>query len=131
MRSTLARNEMATVREVMSRDLVTLAPTATLAEAATVMGGRGIGSVLILEGGRLSGIFTERDVVRALAAHFDAAGHLASDWMTRNPITIQADATVKEALELMLARGFRHLPVMEEDALVGVVSIRDLSQIAD
>ncbi|MGQ0669939.1 MAG: CBS domain-containing protein [Actinomycetota bacterium] len=121
---------MMTVRDVMSRDLVTLAPTATLAEAATVMGGRGIGSVLILEGDRLSGIFTERDVVRALAAHFDAAGHPASDWMTRNPITIQADATVKEALEVMLARGFRHLPVMEEDTLVGVVSIRDLSQIA-
>ncbi|HXF35687.1 MAG TPA: CBS domain-containing protein, partial [Actinomycetota bacterium] len=118
---------MATVRDVMSTDLVTVEPSATIAEAATLMGGRRVGSALVLEGGRLVGILTERDVLRALADHFDAAGHPVAQWMTPAPTTIDAGATVRDALELMLARGFRHLPVTEDDRLVGMVSIRDLS----
>jgi CBS domain-containing protein len=122
---------MAELREVMNRTLVSVDPAATLAEAATIMGERRVGSALVLEDGELAGIFTERDLVRALAAHFDAAGHPVSQWMTRDPVTIGADASLAEARDLMLARGFRHLPVMEQDRLVGVVSIRDLAQASD
>ncbi|MBI4260686.1 MAG: CBS domain-containing protein [Actinobacteria bacterium] len=118
---------MAAIREVMSEGLVTVEPTATVAEAATVMGERRVGCVLVMDGGALAGIFTERDIVRALAAHFDAAGHPVESWMTRNPITIAPDATTGDGLDLMLTGGFRHLPVTDGDQLVGVVSIRDLS----
>jgi len=118
---------MATVRDIMSRELVTVEPGATVAEAATLMGGRGVGSALVLEGGTPAGIFTERDILRALASDFDAAHHPVADWMTHDPVSIEADADVASARDLMLARGFRHLPVIEGGALVGIVSLRDLS----
>jgi CBS domain-containing protein len=121
---------MATVRDIMSRDLVTVEPTATVAEAATTMGSRGVGSALVLDGGTPAGIFTERDVLRALASDFDAAYHPVADWMTHDPLTIDAEADIATARDLMLERGFRHLPVMEGDTLVGIVSLRDLSSSA-
>jgi len=121
---------MARVREIMSTELVAVEPTATIAEAATLMGEHGVGSALVLEGTRLAGILTERDVLRALAAHFDAARQPVAEWMTPDPTTIGPEATVREALELMLSRGFRHLPVVEDDRVVGMVSIRDLSRAA-
>ena len=121
---------MATIRDVMSEGIVTVNPDVTVAEAATVMGSRGIGSALVMRGDRLEGIFTERDIVRALGEHFDAAGHLVQNWMTPDPITVDSSATVPEALDLMLSKGFRHLPVMEEGRLVGMVSLRDLGRYA-
>jgi CBS domain-containing protein len=119
---------MATIRDVMSDQLLTVQPSATVAEAATVMGERRVGCVLVLVEGKLAGIFTERDIVRALGDHFDAAGHPVENWMTRDPITISPEASVKEGLDRMLSGNFRHLPVMQGGALVGVVSIRDLSR---
>jgi CBS domain-containing protein len=118
---------MATVRNIMSRDIVTVEPGATVAEAATLMGGRGVGSALVLDGPIAVGIFTERDILRALASDFDAAHHPVADWMTHDPVTIDADADVARARDLMLERGFRHLPVLEGGSLVGIVSLRDLS----
>jgi CBS domain-containing protein len=118
---------MATVRDIMSRDLVTVEPTATVAEAATVMGGRGVGSALVIADGAAAGIFTERDILRALASDFDAAHHPVADWMTHDPVTIEADEDVTTARDLMLRSGFRHLPVTDGGTLVGIVSLRDLS----
>ena len=119
---------MTTVGEIMSKDLITVDPEATVAEAATVMGEHHAGSALVMGGGSLHGIFTERDIVRALGEHFDAAGHPVSHWMTRNPVTIGSDADVHDALERMLTGGFRHLPVMDGDHVVGLVSMRDLTK---
>jgi CBS domain-containing protein len=118
---------MATVREVMSSELIAVEPTTTVAEAATVMGGKHVGSALVMEGGQLAGIFTERDIVRALGEHFDAAGHPVSHWMTRRPATISPDAPAEEALERMLSGGFRHLPVVEGEQVVGMLSLRDVA----
>jgi CBS domain-containing protein len=119
---------MPTVSEIMATDLVSIPPTATIAEAATVMGGRRVGSALVMDEDRLLGIFTERDTVRALSQDFDAPGHPVSDWMTRDPVCVGPDTSVDDALGLMLQRGFRHLPVMEGERVVGMVSIRDLSR---
>jgi CBS domain-containing protein len=119
---------MTTVRDVMSGELVTVDPEATVAEAATVMGGRHVGSALVCETGKLAGIFTERDILKALSQDFDAPGHPVSDWMTRSPATVGPDETVERALDMMLSGGFRHLPVMDGDAILGVVSMRDLSR---
>jgi CBS domain-containing protein len=117
---------MLTVREVMSTDLVVVAPTATIAETATVIGARGVGSALVMDGSTLLGVFTERDVVRAVAQHFDGSEHQVHLWMTREPMTIGPDADTIDALNTMLEHGFRHLPVVENDELVGMVSMRDL-----
>lgn len=118
---------MSTIRDIMSGELVTVNPSTTVAEAATTMAERRVGSALVLEDG-LVGIFTERDIVRALSQDFDAPGHPVEQWMTRNPTTISPDSPVQEALDMMLSAGFRHLPVMEGDQVIGVVSIRDLSK---
>jgi CBS domain-containing protein len=119
---------MTTVGEIMSTDLVTVRGEATVAEAATVMGERRVSSALVMNEDALDGIFTERDIVRALSEHFDAAGHPISDWMTRHPVTVGVGTTVQEALDLMLSKGFRHLPITEGTRVVGMVSIRDISR---
>ncbi len=118
---------MKQIRDVMSRDPVSVAPSATVSEAATLMGARNIGSVLVMSERKLTGIFTERDVVRALASTFEAAGHLVSEWMTPAPTTVTPDSADSEALATMLDKGFRHLPVIEDSKVVGIVSIRDLA----
>ncbi len=115
----------------MNRDLITVDPSTTVAEAATIMGGKHVGSALVMEDDRLTGIFTERDIVRALGEHFDAAGHPVASWMTPNPITIGPDATTEEALDTMLGGGFRHLPVVEGDRVVGMLSLRDVAGSAE
>jgi CBS domain-containing protein len=119
---------MTSVGEIMTKELVTVKSDATVAEAATVMGERKVGSALVIDDEELVGIFTERDIVRALSQDFDAPGHPITHWMTRDPLTISPEMTVKEALDVMLTRGFRHLPVVEGQMPVGMVSMRDLSR---
>jgi CBS domain-containing protein len=118
---------VSTVGDIMSTGLFSIEPTTTVAEAATVMGERRIGSALVMEDDMLLGIFTERDIVRALGEHFDAAGHPVSDWMTPDPVTVEASTPVEEALRMMLDRNFRHLPVAEGGRVSGIVSMRDLT----
>ncbi|HZD17202.1 MAG TPA: CBS domain-containing protein [Actinomycetota bacterium] len=114
----------------MSTEVVGVGPVASVTEAVSVMSRRATGSVLVLDGGSLVGIFTERDVLRALleSPSADVARvSPVSRWMTREPITVAPGASVGDALNEMLFRGFRHLPVLEDDAVVGVVSMRDLA----
>jgi CBS domain-containing protein len=119
---------MTTVRDIMSKDLVAVEPTSTVAEAATMMGERHVGSALVIEEERPAGIFTERDVLRALASDFDAAHHPVAYWMTHDPTTVDVSADVRTARNMMLDGGFRHLPVLESGRLVGIVSLRDISR---
>jgi CBS domain-containing protein len=118
---------METLRDVMSTLLVTVAEDATVSEAAQVMSLQHVGAALIVDGERLRGIFTERDIVRALAAEHDAATHALTAWMTADPVTLTPDASVAEARDRMLEEGFRHIPVIEAERLVGIVSLRDVS----
>ena len=118
---------MTAVRDVMTTELITVEPSTSVAAAVTVMGMQGVGAVLAMEKGRLEGIFTERDLVRAMSHDVSSSSQPVAQWMTRNPVTVGPEASVEQALEIMLARNFRHLPVMEGESLVGVVSIRDLS----
>ncbi len=85
-----------------------------------------VGAALVLDGGRLAGIFTERDILRALGSDFDAAGHQVSDRMTREPVTASPDADAADVLATMLERGFRHVPIVDGEAVVGIVSMRDV-----
>jgi CBS domain-containing protein len=122
---------LTTVRDIMSTELVTIEPSANLTEAVHAMSAGRSGSVLVLQAGSLVGIFTERDILRALA--HSAKADLArvssvTQWMSRDPVTIGPETTVAEALNQMLFGGFRHLPVMDGDAVVGMVSMRDLAR---
>lgn len=115
-----------TAAEVMSRKLVEVAASSTVAEAATLMARERVGSTLVLEGGRVAGIFTERDIVRALSLDPDAPREELVHWMTRDPVVIAPEVDVEEAVARMLAGHFRHLPVVEDGAVVGMLSMRDL-----
>ncbi|HEX9775819.1 MAG TPA: CBS domain-containing protein [Actinomycetota bacterium] len=115
------------VEEIMTAKLCTTGPEATVAEAATLMGERHVGSILIVDGDRLLGILTERDIVRALSSTHDAPTRAVEEWMTRDPVTIEPGASVQKALRAMMDGGFRHLPVADGGVPVGVLSIRDLA----
>lgn len=118
---------MGDVRSVMSTHLLTVAPSDTVSEAVAVMAQHRVGSVLVMEGETLVGIFTERDTVRALSLSHDAPRHQIVSWMTPDPKTIQPGNDAGEALRFMLDSGFRHLPVVEGGKVVGIVSMRDLA----
>ncbi len=120
---------MPTVADHMTRELLTIAPDAELAEAARRMASRGVGAVVVLEGERLAGILTERDVLKAVAAGFRPEARV-SDWMTRHPETVEGDDPTDHAAALMIHGGFRHLPVVDAGRVVGILSIRDLMRVA-
>jgi CBS domain-containing protein len=115
------------VQEIMSTKLTTVEPESTLGEAATIMGERHVGSVLVCEEDRLIGILTERDIVRALSSAHDAPMRPVIEWMTKDPTTARPDDEVRNALRIMVDGGFRHLPILEGEQPVGMVSIRDVA----
>jgi CBS domain-containing protein len=117
------------VSDHMSRDLLTVSPGDRLGEAAKRMVSRGVGAVLVLAGERLEGILTERDLMRAVAGGYSEEATVA-DWMTRHPETIDAADSTDHAASLMIHGGFRHLPVVEEGHVAGIISIRDLMRVA-
>ena len=120
---------MSVVADHMSRDLLTVSPGDRLGEAAKRMVARGVGAVLVLEGENLEGILTERDLMRAVAGGYTEGARVA-EWMTRHPETIDAEDSTDHAASLMIHGGFRHLPVVEEGHVAGIISIRDLMRVA-
>jgi CBS domain-containing protein len=114
------------LREIMTTEVLTTSAGRSVAEVTSMMVKARVGSAVVMEGSWLAGILTERDVLRAAASSSDLTRSRVSEWMTRNPTTATSDMTVGEAAEVMLANGFRHLPVVEGRELKGVVSIRDV-----
>jgi CBS domain-containing protein len=115
------------ISQIMSTTLTVVEPEVTLGEAATLMGERHVGSVIVCEDDRLIGILTERDIVRALSHEHDAPQRPVVEWMTKDPTTTEPGADVKEALRTMIDGGFRHLPVLDAGRVAGMVSIRDVA----
>lgn len=98
----------------------------TVLEAAVLMKQQGKGALLVVEGSRLTGIFTERDALfRVIAAGRDPAATTLADVMTPQPQTMHPDEPFVKALRIMHKRGFRHLPVVEHGRPLGIVSARD------
>jgi CBS domain-containing protein len=114
------------VRSVIEpRKLVVAAPHTSVGQAARLMKEGKVGAVLVVEEGRLVGIFTERDAVfRVMARGLDPESTALRDVMTRDPTTVAPDETFGYALLLMHENGFRHAPVVEDGRPVGVVSAR-------
>ena len=99
----------------------------TVRDASTRLAEHRIGAMPVIEGGRVVGIFSERDLLYCVAKHGDEAlDLLVRDVMTAPPITADPQSTVRDALEVMTLRRIRHLPVLDGDRLVAFVSIGDL-----
>ena len=116
------------VGDAMTRELLTVDGATPLQAAAARMCDRNVGAILVLNGDALSGILTERDVLRAVAQG-EVEGTSVAAWMTREPETVTVDERARSAATTMVRGGFRHLPVLEDGHPVGIVSIRDLMRL--
>ncbi len=110
----------------MSREVLSVAPEDTIGEAAQRMADANVGSSVVLEHGRLIGILTERDLLRAMAQRVHPSEARVREWMTAEPMAVSESTTADEAARLMVENGFRHLPVVDGDRTLGVVSLRDV-----
>ena len=117
------------VDELMTRDPASLQPGSTVAEAAALMKRRDCGSLPVVDGGKVVGIVTDRDIVlRAVAAQKDPARVPVSEIMSTDPVTVTPDTTSAEATKLMSDRQVRRLPVVEDGRLVGLLAIGQLAR---
>ncbi|HXV70553.1 MAG TPA: CBS domain-containing protein [Acidimicrobiia bacterium] len=114
------------LRELLSGEVVTIDHDATVAEGAARMQQEGIGSLAVIADDEIYGIFTERDVVRCVATGYDSVDSTIGEWMTPYPDSFSPDMDVREAADWMLAVGYRHLPVVEKNRLIGMTSIKDI-----
>ena len=118
---------IATILASKGAEVVTVTAEQTVADALKLLADRRIGAVPVMQDGRVAGIFSERDVIHAIATHGgDAMGRSVADTMTAPPITVAPDEAVIGALSLMSRRRIRHLPVVEHGRVIGFVSIGDL-----
>lgn len=115
---------MTPIREVMRTDFVSAAPEDTLGETAEKMVDRGVGAAAVRDYGRLIGIITERDLMKAIAGRVHTSEARVREWMTAEPITASPDLDVDEAATIMVENNFRHLPVCEGEQIVGMLSLR-------
>jgi CBS domain-containing protein len=119
--------KLAAILKQKSGAPIAVTPSATISDVVHVLAEKRIGAVLVLDGEQLVGILSERDVVRSLAKQAGATLDLtAGDLMTHSPTTTSPDASVADAMEIMSDGRFRHLPVMENGKLIGLVSIGDV-----
>ena len=110
------------------RDVVTIQPHSSVSDAAALLARKGIGALIVVDAEmRVRGVFSERDLVRLLATRGAAAlQEPVGDWVTLNVVTTCERASVHSLMEQMTEGRFRHLPVMEGERIVGIVSIGDV-----
>jgi len=121
---------MGTVRNILQTKgnaVHTVSPGTSVYEALEELENNNMGSLVVVENGKLIGIFTERDYARKVILKGRSSKDTqVRDIMTERPIFVTPDATIEECMQLMSSKNFRHLPVLENDQLVGVISISDL-----
>ncbi len=121
---------MSTVRDLLARKgtaVVSVEPGQTVLDAAHIMNEKGIGGVVVMEDGKLVGIFTERDIMRrVVAAKRDPATTLVSDVMTTECVTILPDVQIAVCRAMMSTRRIRHLPIVHDGGLIGMVTSGDI-----
>jgi citrate synthase len=119
-----------TVADLMSAPVVTATAGETLAAAASRMTEQKVGSVVVVDGGRPVGILTERDLVRVSGAGADPTTAPVGEWMTPDPDAVASSTSAQEAYDSLATHGYRHIPVVDDGALVGIVSMRDLMKVS-
>jgi CBS domain-containing protein len=117
---------MSTVEESMNNYVLTVRPDETLERGAQAMIERKCGSAMVVKGSDFIGIVTERDVLRAVAHGRVPWSTKVEEIMTANPVCVPPDTETAEAIRIMIEGGFRHLPIVQEGDLVGLVSLREL-----
>jgi CBS domain-containing protein len=122
---------MLLIEPFMSLHVLTAPPEQTLQEAAHSMTERRVGAVVVTRGASVVGIVTERDVLRSVAHGLVPWSTTLEGCMTHDPISITPSTDTFEASHIMLEGGFRHLPVLDEGRLVGILSLRDLLRAAE
>ena len=116
---------MPLLADVMRPEFIEVAPEDTLGEVAELMNVQNVSAVAVKDSGRLIGILTERDLLKAMAARVHSSEARVRQWMTESPVTASADTEAEEAARIMIEQGFRHLPVLDDNGLVvGIVSLR-------
>ncbi|HET6966085.1 MAG TPA: CBS domain-containing protein [Acidimicrobiales bacterium] len=120
--------EQTSIGSMMNSTVVAIDRDASLRSAARSLNEAAVGTVVIMDGRRVSGILSERDVVRALAAGADPDSSAVAAAMSSSPRYATPRDEVRTAMDIMLAAGIRHLPVLDEGELVGIVSMRDLAR---
>jgi CBS domain-containing protein len=115
------------VRDIMHTDVKTTSPEDTFEHVARILHDHRISSVVVMDGGRLAGIVTERDLVNLVAEGGDPRTTMVSQRMTRELDTVEPRTDIAEAAEHMARLGIRHLPIVEGGKLAGIISIRDLT----
>jgi CBS domain-containing protein len=115
---------MGTLADIVTPNFITVAPEDTLGEVAERMTHQNTGAVVVKDFGRLIGILTERDMLRAMAARVHTSDARVRQWMTADPVTASPEMDLEEAAQVMLDNGFRHLPVLDGESVLGVVSLR-------
>jgi CBS domain-containing protein len=124
------REAIMTVRAILDtkgHDILSVEPDAKLSAAVKILSERRIGAVLVMSGGRIEGILSERDIVRVLGERGAAAlDEPVSAVMTRKVVSCREKDTVSSLMERMTSGKFRHLPVVEDDKVVGLISIGDV-----
>jgi CBS domain-containing protein len=120
---------MATLNEIMTREVFSTTGDVSVSHVANSMVKGRFGSAVVMDGSWLVGIFTERDVLRAAASGSDLTSSPVSEWMTRDPVTAGPDVDADDAAETMMGQGFRHLPVVDGTAVLGIVSLRDILRV--
>ncbi|MEO6398655.1 MAG: CBS domain-containing protein [Tepidiformaceae bacterium] len=104
----------------------TVPPTATVREAVDAMLGGRTGAVVVLDAGRISGILTERDVLKRIAGLADSSAAPVSEFMTKDPVTLRHNDPMAHALNKMGEGGFRHIPITQDGQLIGIATARDV-----
>ena len=113
------------------QSIFTISPNATVLEAIKIMADKGVGALVVAEDEKVVGIFSERDYTRKIALmERTSESTLVSDIMTSKVISVSLNHTVEECLQLMTDRHLRHLPVLDQEKLVGFISIGDLVKAA-
>jgi CBS domain-containing protein len=111
------------------RNVFSISSTSTISDAVAEMNRHRVGSVLVIDGGKLVGIFTERDVLRrVVGAGVDPKSCCVADVMTAGVITITPEATIEETMRIFTEKRCRHLPVLDNGRLVGTISIGDITR---
>jgi len=118
---------LALVREIMSKDCVTVTPQDTIINAAMKMRDLDIGFIPVVEGKKLAGVITDRDIVIRCVAEKKPDTTKVGEVLSQNLVTVSPDTTVDEAAKLMAREQVRRLPVVEHGELVGVVALGDLA----
>jgi CBS domain-containing protein len=118
-----------TVDDIYRPGAITAAADESLEQTAARLEDKDISALVILDGHRLVGIITERDIVRAVADRRDLADGTAGEYMTSAPATVELDTSLADVARTMLAYGVRHVPVVVAGEVIGMVSARDLLEL--